>query len=355
MTLRVCFLIPDFSDGGAQKQCIFLLNALQRFDLHLTLIRFREGIHDHLLETGQLDVVTLGYARNKDPRIPFAVAEILRRTKADIVITWLISADLFGPLVRAISGTRVRWLLTERNSDYPDRLRFKLRRFAGRFADAVISNSEAGDALWASRVAHPSRFVLPNIVHKPATAPIFCLRRTIAYAGRLEPHKNVERLTEAFCALAQRRDDLDFEIIGIGSEAAKLAALIDQHQTSDRVRMPGFDKNLPGRLAGLTALVSLSRHEGLPNVLLEAAAANVPIIASNIAAHRELLGPAYPYLVAPDADTATIARMIEHVVDTPKSRQPLAYALERIALMWADSVAAAYLSIFESVAARGLA
>lgn len=347
--LRLCVLIPGFSDGGAQKQCIFLLNALQECDdVELTLIRFRDGVHDPLLRRERIAIHTLPYSSNADPRLPLAIAAILRRSRAQILLTWLISCDLHGFFVRACAGNGVRWVMTERNSRHPKGLRFRLRYQLGRFADAVISNSPAGDAAWA-RLARPERrFVVPNIVLPALTASEH--HGAVLFAGRLEPAKNPIAAAAAFLHLAARRADLHFQIVGQGSLSETLRRMIAGSPQAGRIVMTGFRDDLPVHLAGAKALVSLSHHEGLPNVLLEAAMAGIPIVASAIPEHVALLGAHYPYLVAPDAPPAAIAAMIETAIDDPAPADALAPARQAMTAMAPEAIAARYMAIFAQVA-----
>ena len=118
----------------------------------------------------------------------------------------------------------------------------------------------------------------------------------VLYAGNIKPHKNLERLIEAFHAL--RRDGLEHvKLLIIGDEISKYATLrraVHRHKLHKHVRFLGFvsDKTLAClyRLAGVFVFPSLYEGFGLPP--LEAMASGCPVAASNTAAIPEVCGGA---------------------------------------------------------------
>lgn len=344
--LRVCFFIASFADGGAQKQSIFLLNEFQtRPDVEVSLIRFGPGVHDALLDRDRLTVIDLKVRSLYDWRIPFKLRRALRKLRADILVSWLPNCDVPAWFVRR-AHPGLRWIMTERNSDYTLRNpRFLARRVFGRSADAVVANSEKGSAYWAPVVPAARRFVVPNIVQagrraEPAEPP------TIAIIGRLEPQKNVLAVIAAFRLLAARRPNLRFEIVGIGSLADAVRAAITN---TPAIAYLGFRTDVPELIGRASVLVAMSHREGLPNVMLEAVAHDRLVVASDIPEHRELLGPDYPFVVAAREDPAAIAAAIEAALARRDDLTPLGFARDRVAVMSAGAIADRYLEIFRRV------
>ena len=91
MPTKVTFLIPGFADGGAQRQCILLLNALRNDpDLELRLIHFYDGVHFELLNREGLAIQRFDSTSNYDPRnllleYQFAWREDKSRFKAGLM------------------------------------------------------------------------------------------------------------------------------------------------------------------------------------------------------------------------------------------------------------------------------
>src|SRR5215204_1288353 len=134
----------------------------------------------------------------------------------------------------------------------------------------------------------------------------------VLYAGNIKPHKNLERLIEAFNLLRTDRPDLaDVELLIIGDEISKYATLrraVHRHKLHKHVRFFGFvpDQTLAAlyRLAKVFVFPSLYEGFGLPP--LEAMASGTPVITSNVSSLPEVVGDAAlmidPYEPAAIAD-----------------------------------------------------
>jgi glycosyltransferase involved in cell wall biosynthesis len=138
----------------------------------------------------------------------------------------------------------------------------------------------------------------------------------VLYAGNIKPHKNLERLIEAFHTL--RRGGLEHvKLLIIGDEVSKYATLrraVHRHKLHKHVRFFGFvpDKTLAAlyRLASVFVFPSLYEGFGLPP--LEAMAAGTPVITSNLSSLPEVVGDAAllidPY--QPDAIAEAMRRVL---------------------------------------------
>ena len=147
----------------------------------------------------------------------------------------------------------------------------------------------------------------------------------VLYAGNVKPHKNVERLIEAF-DLVRRRGLDHLKLIIIGDEISKYAALrraVHAHQLHKYVRFLGYmpEETLAVmyRLAGVFVFPSLYEGFGLPP--LEAMASGTPVVTSNVSSLPEVAGDA-AVLVDPYDPTA-IADGIERVLTDEGLRREL--------------------------------
>ena len=133
----------------------------------------------------------------------------------------------------------------------------------------------------------------------------------VLYAGNIKPHKNLERLIEAFHLLRQDATFKDVRLLIIGDEISKYASLrraVHRHKLHKHVRFFGFvpDRTLAAlyRLADVFVFPSLYEGFGLPP--LEAMASGTPVITSNVSSLPEVVGDAAvmidPYEPAAIAD-----------------------------------------------------
>ncbi|HKH71797.1 MAG TPA: glycosyltransferase family 1 protein, partial [Vicinamibacterales bacterium] len=141
----------------------------------------------------------------------------------------------------------------------------------------------------------------------------------VLYAGNIKPHKNLERLIEAFHML--RRGGLEqVKLLIIGDEVSQYATLrraVHRHKLHKHVRFFGFvpDKTLAAlyRLASVFVFPSLYEGFGLPP--LEAMASGTPVITSNVSSLPEVVGDAA--LLIDPYDSAEIANAVRRVLTEP--------------------------------------
>jgi len=346
--MKICVVIPGFADGGAQKQCIFFINALKRVPgIRLSLIRAHNGVHDGLLESSGIEMSWIPYKSNYDLRSFVFVRREIARIKPDIVYSWLQSADL-QVFVKRLLSRKFKWILAQRNSQHPSDWRFRLRRIAGCFTDAIVSNSEAGVRYGSGTPSKVRKIVISNILHPVRIEADRARTKEVLYLGRLEPQKNILAVARSFCALARRRPDLIFRIVGAGSQYDAVKDLIEQRGLQDRVILEGFHKNISGFLSTASVLVSLSSREGLPNTLIESISAGVPVVASLIPEHVELLGSNYPFFVSDWSDERSVSDSICEVIsaDQHEISRGLRFANARISRMTPHEVVSSYLRLF---------
>ncbi len=147
----------------------------------------------------------------------------------------------------------------------------------------------------------------------------------VLYAGNVKPHKNLERLIEAFCLVRTRGLD-HLRLVLIGDEISKYASLrraIHRHQLHKYVRLLGYvpEETLAVmyRLAGVFVFPSLYEGFGLPP--LEAMASGTPVVTSNVSSLPEVAGDA-AVLVDP-YDAKAIADGIARVLTDERLRHDL--------------------------------
>jgi len=141
----------------------------------------------------------------------------------------------------------------------------------------------------------------------------------VLYAGNIKPHKNVDRLIEAFAALRQRGLDT-VKLLIIGDDISKysnLRRLVHRHQLHQQVRFLGFvsTDTLAAlyRLAQVFVFPSLYEGFGLPP--LEAMANGTPVITSNVSSLPEVVGDAA--LLIDPLDERSIADAMYRVLTEP--------------------------------------
>jgi glycosyltransferase involved in cell wall biosynthesis len=147
----------------------------------------------------------------------------------------------------------------------------------------------------------------------------------VLYAGNVKPHKNLERLIEAFYLVRSRGLD-EVKLVLIGDDISRYAALrraVHRHQLHKYVRFLGYmpEETLAVmyRLASVFVFPSLYEGFGLPP--LEAMASGTPVVTSNVSSLPEVAGNAA--LLVDPLDPEAIADGIQRVLTDERLRQQL--------------------------------
>jgi glycosyltransferase involved in cell wall biosynthesis len=150
--------------------------------------------------------------------------------------------------------------------------------------------------------------------------------------GRLVPKKGFATLVEAVRLLVQQGQDIDLTIAGDGPERRRLAELVQRCGLGGRVSLPGFAPHaqVPGLLAAAHLLVMPSQiapsgdRDGIPNVILEALAAETPVVATPVAGIPEVIRPGDTGWLAPPENPQAIAAAIAAALADPDAARRLA-------------------------------
>ena len=233
-----------------------------------------------------------------------------------------------------------------------------LRSVAGRI-DAVVAVSQAAADFLAPVVLAPVE-IIPNGVEverfaRSASTPSrgASSGRVVLWVNRLDPQKGFSVALRAFELLADRVPDLGLVVAGNGRDRDLVERL--PVPVRSRVTMLGSVPNveLPSHLAAADVFIAAATgHESFGIVLVEAMAAGVPVVCSDIAGYREVVRGDVDGLVVPPNDPAALADAVARVLDDPDLAASLSTAGRERALAFSwDTV----VPRIEAVYARVLA
>lgn len=166
--------------------------------------------------------------------------------------------------------------------------------------------------------ANPSLEMIPD-------APL------VVFLGRLQEHKGLRDLILAWETIAQRRPNGRLWLIGDGPERDELYDLIVDLGLHHQVFMPGAFDDTADLLTAADIYVSPAHEAGQSLALLEAMAAGVPVIATDIPGNRQLITHEVHGLLVPPRDPAALHQAIERLLtDRPFAARLAAHARQRI-------------------------
>lgn len=239
-------------------------------------------------------------------------------------------AHVYARTFMSIAARRAKRIITVSQASKDD-----IQRYLGAPASKIDVIYNGLDARY---LAPPDETAIANVRERFLLNAPFVL-----YAGNIKPHKNVERLIEAF-ALLRQDGHQDLKLLIIGDEVSKypgLRRLVHRHHLHTHVRFLGFvpDATLAAlyRLASLFVFPSLFEGFGFPP--LEAMASGTPVITSNVSSLPEVVGDA-AVLVDPLDPRAIADAMARVLGDTTLRRELIARGHARArTFTWADAAA----------------
>lgn len=366
--MHVLYLIDSLVPGGAETSLAALAPhyAGRGIRLDVAYLHERPGVHDALREAG----AELFCLAGRGGRLGWVVraAALFRRRRPDLIHTTLFEADVAGRL--ASLGSRTPVVSSLVNPQYgPEQFADpRLKNWKIHCARAVDSVTGRRVARWHALTAYvaglmSSRLGVPrdliDIVPR-GRDPKSLGRRTpgrrraareslglgdedslVVAAARQEHQKGLDVLLNAFERVLREHRSASLVIAGReGNQSSELRALSDRLGLGARVRWLGVRSDVPDLLCAADVFVAPSRWEGLGSVLLEAMALEAPIVASDLPAIREVVGPDHA-LLAPPGDGALLADSILVALGDPALRRSLAesayqrfmdeFTIERIA------------------------
>ena len=139
--------------------------------------------------------------------------------------------------------------------------------------------------------------------------------RLIGLVGRLWPQKRVKDAIWAADLLKVIRDDVHLLIVGDGPQRDRLRRFRDQVCIRGKVHFLGERGDVPRLLPHFDVLWSTSAYEGQSNVILEAMASGVPVVATDIPGTRELVVAGETGYLVPVGDRAALAKYTERLLN----------------------------------------
>ncbi len=145
----------------------------------------------------------------------------------------------------------------------------------------------------------------------------------ITFVGRLDYMKGVHVLLEAFAMLRQRGAPAFLRIIGDGPDREKLVRMADALHLGEQVAFSGVADDIPVRLQASAVLVLPSLSEGLSNVVLEAMACGLPVVATRVGGTAELLEDNVTGILVEPGSPEKLCEALWRVLDDVKFSESL--------------------------------
>ncbi len=328
---KLCYVLPYYDPAtGSHFAYLYELLRIAGADLDIFFIAERSSAVPAGLGTG--------FHRIRFPWPPLRLLELVivlgwQRLKGrrDFYTHYSFVGALAAWFVAALAGGRVYYW----NAGMPwlyrrSRLQEMLFRFIMRHTILVTGTNSLKEeyrhryGLRAERIR-----VLPNwVTVKRFRGERASARRELGispealvllFVHRLSRRKGIDLIPAIAAEVTKKSRNAIFLIVGDGPEREKLKAEIRSRKLEDRVRLVGEipNRKIPSYFIAADIFFMPSEEEGFPHVLLEAMAAGLPYVASDVGGVREITPPALQPFLVPSGDAARFAKRICAVLALP--------------------------------------
>jgi glycosyltransferase involved in cell wall biosynthesis len=341
---RVLWLMKGLGLGGAERLLALMAPRLdpERFEVEVAyLLPWKDAFVPELVRAG-IRVTCLGARRTIDPRWAVRLRGLLAERRIDLVHT---HSPVPAAAARLLVDAQTRVLHTEHN--VWDRYRWPT--YAANAVtygrnDAVLAVSDGVAASvrrprWLPTASYPPvETLLHGVDVDDARRGDDARKRArkrlglspdlpvIGNVANLTPKKDHLTLLDALARLRATYPDLVGVIIGTGPLESELRDRADRLQLDQHIRFLGRRDDVLDILPGLDVFVLSSRYEGLPISMLEAMAAEVPCVLTQVGGIAEAVTDGQEGLLVPAAAPEALARALGRVLADPDLRRRLGTA-----------------------------
>ena len=345
--IKVAHIIARMITGGADENTLFTVQGLNKDRYEVDLImgeEFDESIFDKV-KNNNFNIIQIKGLKWKlnflhDPIVLLKLIKLLKGKRYDIVHTHTTKAGILGRIAARIAGVPVivhglhGSTFEAFNSGLLNWLLFLFERLTGRFTDAYVSVSGVLSEKYIERgIGKKENY---HTVYSGMELEIFygvrgkidCRKKrgelgigvedfVIGNVARLETRKGHKFLIDAFKSVLEEQKDghVKLLIIGEGNKRENLESYVEELNLEDKVIFTGYREDVEELMAMMDIFVLTSFREGLPRVLVQAAAVGMPSIAFNVDGVPEIIEDNHNGFLVKAGDVKQLAKRITQYID----------------------------------------
>lgn len=330
--MKVVFYIDCMGFGGAQR---VMKNLTDRFSASGDVVMVNDYAPTASAEEYELSDRVKRICLNESCKSPdkpgnreriSLLRKILISEKPDVAVSFL------GPpnyrMLLASAGLKHKVIVSVRNDpdkEYGTGAKKALANALFRLADGVVFQTEDAASYFSESIRKKSEVIVnpvsPDFYEKKWNGS----GKEIIAVGRLQPQKNPQLLLEAFIRIADQLPEYSLGYYGNGELRTTLEERAKASGLSDRIRFYGIRTDIPAIMENAGMFVLCSDYEGMPNALMEAMAAGVPVIATDCpcGGPRTLIRSEKEGRLIPVKDADSLAKAILELASDEKKRSDI--------------------------------
>ncbi len=303
--MRILFLSTSMGMGGADSQLLSAAQELRSRGHEVLIVSLTPlGPMGFEARSAGIPMESLEMRRGfPDPRGLLRLVRLVREWRPEVVHSHMVHANLMGRALRLVAPVPAL-VSTIHNIYEGGRLRMLAYRLTNALVDHMTIVSEAAFDRFVAEGIVPKKIlrVIPNGVDTDRFRNLSrgvreSLRRSLGLegefvwlaVGRFETAKDYPNMLRAFAKVRQQQSNAVLLLVGRGSLQDDTEALARDLGLGTGVRFLGVRSDVPEVMSAADGYVMSSAWEGMPMVLLEAAAAALPIVATTVGGNHEVV------------------------------------------------------------------
>lgn len=290
--MKIVFFISSMSMHGAERAAACLVNNFSKAGHDVILMKLDNEKSAFELNSN-IEIINLSLnkvSKNKIEAIKnniysvYIAKHAIRKVQPDVIFCFNISVLLLSIL--SVIATRIKVIGSEQSNPYRSldgSIWRWIKKIISPFCDGFVFQTERASAFYPKCVREKS-VIIPNAIYNEdifnVAIPVK-KEKIICSAGRLIELKGFDTLIRAFHKIYNRIPDYKLVIYGEGNYRYNLEQLINHLNLNGKVLLPGSITHIEEMLVKAGLFVLSSRHEGMPNTLLEAMALGLPCVATD--------------------------------------------------------------------------
>jgi glycosyltransferase involved in cell wall biosynthesis len=367
--ITVCHVLHSLHVGGAEMLAARLARQLRESCRFIFLCLDELGSLGAELRADGFLVEVIGRKSGVDGRCALRLARILRQERVDLIHAHQYTPFFYSLLARLIFD-QPPVLFTEHGRHFPDFRRPK-RVLANRLLlqrrDRVVGVGEAVRRALINHEGLPPRRV--GVVYNGIDTVGFAngfhddrdaIRRdmgvepndfVVLLVARLDYLKDHATAVRTLQRVVDRRPDVRLVLVGEGPEKPAIERLVAAHGLGPNVRFLGLRKDVARLLRATDLFLLTSISEGIPLTVLEAMAAGLPVLATQVGGLGEIVEDGQTGRLAPSGDDAALADRLLQLAENPELCQQMGRrGQERARALFSESMMhARYLELYRSM------
>lgn len=334
---KIIYLIQSLDNGGCENMLLRTLPLLSDFKHTIVTLKKRGELAEQMKQKG-IKLINIGQNNFLDIFSYFRLLKVIKKENPNVVITYLFHADAVGRIFLQLT-TKYRvvpFLRTTYNHKKYWLARF-FEKITKYFVKNYLANSESVKNFYVNKIGVKKEkiTVIPNGIdlafynnierdeNLRASLGIKKEEVAIICVANLHINKGHKYLLEAFENIYKENGNTKLLLIGDGEEKENLLKQIVKYNSKNDIIFLGKRNDIPQLLKISDIFVLPTLFEGMSNAIMEAMAAGLPIITTDIPENKELIEDKITGILVPAKNSVALAQAIEKLISNSKERETL--------------------------------